>query len=495
VTERPPPVAEQSHRPSVEQLRGLAGRGLVRNFAALLLAESVTRAASIVSVALIARMVGASAMGYLALAQALTAFASMLGDGGITTLAQRQIAARHETASSVATVATVAQVMLGSITLLLFGAAALFLPIPSETSRLLLVLLPVVLAQALSLVYVLQALERMRSVAGVKVVTQLTTAGLGLGLVALTGDVIWVAASTTIGILAGDLLSAWVLLREHRLRPVPAAVARLADVIGEGTPFLGITLLTQVLLQLDVIVLGFLRPAAEVGFYTGAYRLVLFVFTLSGLLSQAAFPQLVRRNAEHGLRFQRLLRLLVRVAAHFTLPVTAMFVVEAPSIIRAVFGPEFAPSSDIMRVLAFWIPLGFYNSVVAIGLVAAGQQRTYLLIAAVGAVITTALLLALVPLFGGMGAAAAVVIREAAMLVLFSFVSAAGLATNTIGVFLRQLLWLLVPLGLLLALNAVMPNLSLFISLGIVLLSVLAIEWLGGWRLYRDLLGIRTSGD
>jgi O-antigen/teichoic acid export membrane protein len=146
-------------------------------------------------------------------------------------------------------------------------------------------------------------------------------------------------------------------------------------------------------------------------------------------------------------------------------------------------------------VLAFWIPLGFYNSVVAIGLVAAGQQRTYLLIAAVGAVITTALLLALVPLFGGMGAAAAVVIREAAMLVLFSFVSAAGLATNTIGVFLRQLLWLLVPLGLLLALNAVMPNLSLFVSLGIVLLSVLAIEWLGGWRLYRDLLGIRTSGD
>jgi hypothetical protein len=43
------------------------------------------------------------------------------------------------------------------------------------------------------------------------------------------------------------------------------------------------------------------------------------------------------------------------------------------------------------------------------------------------------------------------------------------------------------------ALNAVLPNLSLFASLGLVIASVIAIEWLGGWSLYRDLLGIRTS--
>lgn len=494
----PPPdsdAAGTASRPSFQQLRGLAQRGLVRNFAALLIAEVITRASSIVSVALVARIVGAPAMGYLALAQALTAFASMLGDGGITTLAQRQIAARHDAAGRVATVATVAQVILGTLALVLFGIAALVLPLPPEASRLLIVLLPVVLGQALSLVYVLQALERMRSVAAVKVVTQLTTAVVGLTLVFLTDDVLWVAVATTVGIVAGDVVSAWILLREHRLRPVPAALAGLGSMISEGSPFLGITLLTQVLLQLDIIVLGFMRPAAEVGYYTGAYRLVLFVFTLSGLLSQAAFPQLVRRYVEDGARFQRLVRLLVRVAAHFTLPVTSMFIVEAPSIIRAVFGPEFAPGSDIMRILALWIPLGFYNSVVAIGLVAGGQQRTYLAIAAAGSVVTAVLLLVLVPPYGGLGAAAAVVLREATMLVLFSVASATALATDTIGVLLRQLLWLFVPLACLLGLNAVLPNLSLFVSLGVVVLSVLAIEWLGGWRLYRDLLGIRTSGS
>jgi PST family polysaccharide transporter len=494
VTPEPEPDGSGlGHRPSIGQLRSLAQRGLVRNFAALLVAEVVTRSSSIVSVALIARLVGAPAMGYLALAQALSAFAYMLGDGGITTLAQRQIAARHDSAASVATLATVGQVMLGTLAVAVFGTAALVLPLPPESSRLLIVLLPVVLAQAVSLVYVLQALERMRSVAAVKVVTQVTTAGLGLALVFFTRDVLWVAVATTVGIVAGDLLSAWILIRVHRLRPVPPSIERLGAMIAEGSPFLGITLLTQVLLQLDIIVLGFLRPAAEVGYYTGAYRLVLFVFTLSGLLSQAAFPQLVRRYVEDGARFQRLLRLLVRLAAHFTLPVTAMFIVESPSIIRAVFGPEFAPSSDIMRILALWIPLGFYNSVVAIGLIAGGQQRRYLGIAAAGAVITAGLLVVLVPAYGGLGAAAAVVVREAGMLVLFSIAAATGLATDTVGVFLRQSLWLVVPLAALVALNAVLPNLSLFASLGLVIASVIAIEWLGGWGLYRDLLGIRTS--
>jgi hypothetical protein len=108
-------------------------------------------------------------------------------------------------------------------------------------------------------------------------------------------------------------------------------------------------------------------------------------------------------------------------------------------------------------------------------------------------VITAGLLVVLVPAYGGLGAAAAVVVREAGMLILFSIAAATGLATDTVGVFLRQSLWLVVPLAALVALNAVLPNLSLFASLGLVIASVIAIEWLGGWSLYRDLLGIRTS--
>ncbi len=441
------------------------------------------------SVALIARIVGPVVMGSFALAQGLAAFANMFGDGGISILAQRKIAARPEQASAVATIATVAQVGLGSVTLVIFVVLAAILPIPDATTRLLLVLLPVLLAQAFSLVYVLQGLERMNDVAAVKVVTQVTSAAFGLVGVSVTGDILWAAIAAPVGIVAGDLVCAAILWRRYRLRPSPFRLPAMTEMAREGRPFLGITLLTQVLLQLDVIVLGFLSQPAEVGFYAAAYRLILFVLTLSGLLSQAAFAQLVRRYAEHMSMFQRLLRMLIRLAAHFTLPVTALFLVEAPSIVRAVFGAEFAASSDIMRVLALWIPLGFYNNVVAGGMVAAGFQRAYLAIVAVAAVLSVTLLVVLVPQFGGLGAAAAVVGREVVLLMAFSFVSLRYLKTATIAIFAGQILWFVVPLGCLLALNAVLPNLSLFVSLGVTLLSVVVIEWSGGWRLYRELLG------
>lgn len=484
-----PATGGESERPTLRSLRSLTRHRLVRNFAALGSAEAIARVASIVSVALIARLVGPVAMGSLALAQGLAAFANMFGDGGITILAQRKIAARPAEASMVATVATIAQAGLGTVTLVLFAILAAILPLPDATSRLLLVLLPVLLAQAFSLSYVLQGLERMNDVAAVKVVTQVTSAAVGLGGVALTGDVLWAAVSAPVGIVAGDLVCAAILWRRYRLRPTPI---RLADVTGmarEGRPFLGITLLTQVLLQLDVIVLGFLSPPAEVGLYAAAYRLVLFVLTLSGLLSQAAFAQLVRRYEEHVSLFQSLLKMLVRLAAHFTLPVTALFLVEAPSIVRAVFGAEFAASADIMRVLAIWIPLGFYNNIVAGGMVAGGFQRAYLAIVALAAVVSVALLVVLVPQFGGIGAAASVVAREVVLLLAFSVVSLRYLKTATIAIFAGQLLWFVVPLCCLLALNAALPNLSLFVSLGVTLLSVLVIEWAGGWRLYRELLG------
>jgi len=475
--------------PTLRSLRSLAGHGLVRNFAALVSAEAVARVASIVSVALIARIVGPVVMGSFALAQGLAAFANMFGDGGISILAQRKIAARPEQASAVATIATVAQVGLGSVTLVIFVVLAAILPIPDATTRLLLVLLPVLLAQAFSLVYVLQGLERMNDVAAVKVVTQVTSAAFGLVGVSVTGDILWAAIAAPVGIVAGDVVCAAILWRRYRLRPSPFRLTAMTEMAREGRPFLGITLLTQVLLQLDVIVLGFLSQPAEVGFYAAAYRLVLFVLTLSGLLSQAAFAQLVRRYEEHMSMFQRLLRMLIRLAAHFTLPVTALFLVEAPSIVRAVFGAEFAASSDIMRVLALWIPLGFYNNVVAGGMVAAGFQRAYLAIVAVAAVLSVTLLVVLVPQFGGLGAAAAVVGREVVLLMAFSFVSLRYLKTATIAIFAGQILWFVVPLGCLLALNAVLPNLSLFVSLGVTLLSVVVIEWSGGWRLYRELLG------
>lgn len=475
-------------QPTIRHVREFARNGLVRNFTALFSAEIITKTLALVSFAVVSRVVGPAAMGFLAVAQTLTAFAAMVADGGISTLSQRQIAADASRVRNVASLATVAQVALASLTMMVAAVIIAVAPIGGEVTRLLVVLLPVFLAQAFSLVYVLQGLERMRDVAYVRVATQVTTAGLALVMVLATSDVLWAAIAIPIGTFLGDGLCLWFLFRRYHLRFEAVGIRPVGMVIRGGSAFLGIALLTQMLNSMDVIALSIFGSPEAVGIYSVAYRLVLVAFTVSALLTQAAFPQLVRRFRSNIGRFQDLLRLLVRLAAHFTLPATAMLVVEAPSIIRALFGPDFAASSDVLRLLAFWIPLGFYNSVIAIALVAAGRQQMYLGIVGFGVVVTAVGLVILVPIAGSIGAAQAVLVREASMVVLFSLASSQTLRTGTIRIFARQALWFIVPFAALFALNLALPFFSLFLSLAVLLASVLLVEWASGWPLMTELL-------
>jgi O-antigen/teichoic acid export membrane protein len=475
-------------------LRRLRRHRLVQNFTSLLVAEGVTRSLSIMTVAIVSRVVGPIAVGSLALAQALTSFATMLGDGGITTLTQREIAANPAAASEQATAATLTQLALALATGGIFFAGALLLPIPGAASLLVLFLLPIVLAQALSLVYVLQALEHMRAVAVVRIAIQVVTTALAVGFVLLTGDVIWMAIAIWVGVLCGDVLCLAILVR-HGLRPLAVPLVTTLELIQRGLPFLGITLLTQALLGLDVIVLGFLRAPQEVGEYAAAFRLVFFAFTLSGILAQATFPQLVRRFGQDFVRFQGLLRLMIRLAARFTFPFTALVVVGADFVVHLVFGPAFASSTPLVRILAFWIPIGFYNSMVAVALVAAGRQRDYLTVVAVGTAVTAISLLSTVPVAGGMGAAGSILLREMVMLVLFSIVAARLLRTPTLGQFAGQLPWLLIPLATTGAVQLLLPDATILLPLAAWLLAVLGLEWATGWGLYRELTGARSRGD
>jgi O-antigen/teichoic acid export membrane protein len=470
-------------------------RGLVKNFLALGSAEAITKTLALVAFAVVSRTVGPASMGLLALAQTITAFAGMVADGGISTLSQRQIAADPGRARVVASVATAAQLCLASLTAVTVGLASLVLPIGNDVSRLLVAMLPVVVAQAISLVYVLQAFERMRDVAYVRVIGQTSTAVLSLGMVLVTGDVIWAAVAVPVGVFLGDAICLYFLFRRYEFAYQPVARRDIEGVIRSASPFLGIALLTQLLNSLDIIALSVLGSPTEVGIYSVAYRLVLVAFTLSALLTQAAFPQLVKRFRSNTSAFKDLVRLLVRLAAHFTFPAAAMLAVEAPSIIRALFGDEFAASSDVLRILAFWIPLGFFNSLVAIALTAAGRQQTYLWIVGIGVGATAAGMIVWVPVAGSVGAAQVVLGREALMMILFSAVAVRDLKVSAAVAFVRQVPWFVVPFATLGALNLVLPYFSLFLSLTVLGLSILAVEWASGWPLARELLGISEDAE
>lgn len=473
-------------------LRRIAARpGLVRNFASLLGAEAVTRILGIVTFILVVRSAGAEPLGHLVFAQALIGYVSVVGDGGLSTYMQRQIAGRSERIPEQVSAATVTQLGIGTLLGVVIAAIALLLPLESERARLLLVLTPVLVAQALSLLYVLQALEDMVPVALIRIVIQVVVSGIAIPGVLLTNDIVWMAAATWIGLTVGNL-ACWVMLRRrHAFRLAPFTLDVIPTLVRHGLPFLGIALVTQLLLNLDVVVLGLIRDPAEVGEYGAAFRLIFLLFSVSGILATAVLPQLVWRFRDDIGRFTMLLETLVRLVARITLPVTALLVVESSRAVPQLLGPDFIASAPLVSVLSGWLPLGFYNTVLGIGLIAAGLQKRYFQAAAVAAVTSAAMLILLVPLYGSWGAAWTLIAREGVILALFTLVTMRLRLASPLRELLGQSHMFVVPVGALIALAWAWPGRPLAVSIGAWLLVVLALEAAARWPVLRELAGVR----
>ena len=93
----------------------------------------------------------------------------------------------------------------------------------------------------------------------------------------------------------------------------------------------------------------------------------------------------------------------------------AVVLLLAESLILWFFAAEFQNSADILKILAFAIPLVFWGYLMTQSLVALDHNRIYLLITASGLLLNVLLNFWLIPGYGASGAAIATVITEALM--------------------------------------------------------------------------------
>ena len=177
-----------------------------------------------------------------------------------------------------------------------------------------------------------------------------------------------------------------------------------------------------ILINTDLVMLGFLLEPAQVGLYTAAMRvatLVLFVQVVSSLVAQPTIVALHTRDQRDDL--QRFVTMATRwiFLASAMIGIAMMFL-GGP--ILGLFGPDF-----VAGLPALWILVGAYVVVAGTGpvntlLVMTGHQDWAALVFGVSVLTNVGLNLALVPSFGIVGAAMAVggnlILTNIALLVL-----------------------------------------------------------------------------
>lgn len=328
-----------------------------RGFAWTFLSQSIRIGCQVLGVVLLSRLLPASDFGLLAMASAVTGFTSLFRDFGTTTAVIQRPTVPASLLDAVFWFNVGLGVCLASTLVLLSPVVVSFFSEPRlyEVIWLLALAFPL---EASGLVH--QALfERASNFKPVAIVESVAalfglgiafwSAWLGWGVFSLVAQTLVSVAIATTGLW---LMSGW--------RPgIKGSVAELRGLWNFSGNLVGFNVLNYFARTADNILIGRFSGATDLGFYTMAYRAMLWPLqNLSAVVGRALFPVLSRMQDEP----ERLAQTYIKATAAIILLsaplMLGLFVLREP-VVRTILGEQWMPVADMLAWLA---PIGLLQS-------------------------------------------------------------------------------------------------------------------------------------
>ncbi|MVN87156.1 oligosaccharide flippase family protein [Deinococcus sp. HMF7620] len=390
-----------------------ASRRTPRNIAALYGVQLATYLLPLLTVPFLARTLGPQAWGALAIAQAFGGVVCLLVDYGFDLSATREVARAQDQPGRRAELLSG---VLGARLLMTLGVAGLTLlaqaTVPALHQPLLLwAAVAWGAAQAFSLLWYFQGLERLTRVASLDIAAKVAvTAGILL-LIRRPADA-WLVPALTAG--ATLLANAYALHLAHRDTPFLRPTWRRSwATLRLGWPLFLFRGSAAFYSTASAFLLGLFVPAGLVGAYAGAERIVRAVQGLLTPLNRALYPRFAQAAEAGPAPLQALLPRGLWLMGGVGAVMSAGTWLAAPLLVALLLGPGFEAAVPVLRALAP-LPLVIGVNMVfgLFWLVPLGHDRAFNLTVAGGALLNAALIVALVPGGGPLGMAEAVLLTE-----------------------------------------------------------------------------------
>jgi O-antigen/teichoic acid export membrane protein len=378
-----------------------------------LVGRTITIALTLVSFGIVTRYLGVAGFGAYSLVLTFLLLAVTIADLGMTPIGVRELARRpeetHRLIGNLLALRIVVAV-LAAATLVGLSAILQYETRVQEGLRLVaLAAIALVLIGVPTIVF--QSRLRLELAMLVEVVTSATT--LILVVVATTADLGFsaVVLATVGGSVLGAASAFALASRLTRVRPsFEGAEAR--RLTKASLPVGLFMILGIVHFRIDTVLLSILKPLADVGVYSVAYRFIEQVLYIPSFFVAAVFPIIASYHATGDAFLKTAIDKSFAFLVILGFPVTAALFVLAPDVVNLVAGPEFDEAVTPLRILVLSSIFFFTNALFSSLLVIYNLERQLAVLAAVVVVGNVALNLVLIPAYSYTGAAVATVITE-----------------------------------------------------------------------------------
>lgn len=361
-----------------------------------------------------ARVLGASSWGAFSYALGITTFLTVLSDIGIGALLTKEAARAPEKKTAyLATALRIKLVLILVIAVIIAFVFPQLAKIP-ESAALIPILIFAFAFDALRDLgaALARSLEHMEIEAGVQVFTNFAIAALGFLFLAQGGGSRLLAVSYAAGSGIG-LIAIFFALRKYLGNLLRAFRKELiGPILKTAWPFGLLGLLGVIMLNTDIIMLGWLRAPEEVGYYSAAQKIIQLLYVLPALFSISVFPALARTAVSDPNYAKKLLERSVALAIAAAVPIAILGVLLGDWLIPLLFGPAYLAAASTFKILSLTVLIVYPAGVIGNAIFAYDATKYLALFVGAAAISNVFFNLLLIPRFGIEGAAFATILAE-----------------------------------------------------------------------------------
>lgn len=396
---------------------------VLKNFFSLTTAEVINRLAGLIYLPYIARIFGPEGFGKVNFAESIAGYFLLTANFGFDMIGIREVAKLKEEQTAFAHILLI-EVLTSLLSFAALCVFAYFIPKPFEIKLLIVLYGLTVITFALTIEWYFIGMERMNVVAIVRLIKHSFYICLILLVVKSPEHLYRLPLSLVAANILGIAISFHLFFLKNRDRRFHVRTSELRRLCREALPLGVSNLLNASRDKIGPVLVGFMRSAGEVGFYSVGYKLVGVANIIPFMLYRAVFPDMTNflkgKSPEEGRRY---IKEIFKAVSLIAFPLSFLVFYNAAFLVRGIFGPHFEGGTIVLGAIIWTTAVLLFNRPYHYYLLAAGRQKKIFICASAGLIFNVLACFLFVKAWGAVGAAFALLLSELLLGIMYYFVS------------------------------------------------------------------------
>lgn len=366
-----------------------------------------------------ARVLGAAEWGIFSYATSLIAFIAVFTDIGISPIFVRETAKAREDFEAQRKILSTSFYL--KMVLLVLGILAVVFVVPHVMPRADGVSQKVITIVLFILAFdtvrefgfsVVRAIEKMEWEAGLYLLTNAAIVVAGFIALYLSKSVVAFTFAYALGTGIGMVATVWALRKKIAGVFSHFSQKLMFYIFRSAWPFAISSLMAVLMINMDILLIGWLLSAEDVGLYSAAQRIVQLLYLLPSVMNTSLLPTFSRLANKDDKKLRSTLEMVVAFVFLLAIPLALGGLFLGKEIVAFVFGAGYIRSTVSFQILMLTILIDFPAVVLSSMVFAYDKQKSLMIYASLGGILNVIFDLILIPRFGISGSAVATLLAQ-----------------------------------------------------------------------------------